>query len=52
MWIIPILVNSLKLSQHGKQLISDPPSFVRFARSVDPGIDAEALLREIGSYMI
>lgn len=46
------VASRMAIAQHGKQLISDPPSFVRFARSVDPGIDAEALLREIGSYMI
>lgn len=46
------VASRMAIAQHGKQLISDPPSFVRFAKSVDPGIDAEALLREIGSYMI
>ncbi len=46
------VASRMAIAQHGKQLISDPPSFVRFARSVDPRIDAEALLREIGSYMI
>ena len=46
------IASCMAIAQYGQQMINDPVAFVKFAKSVDPRVDAEELLKEIGSYIL